>query len=429
MKYRIHYSCIVTLVLAFGGTVIPAAATAGPTLTLNQALESALGHNPTLGAAQQRAAAAHARPPQAATPPDPNFMVQFTQVPINSFDVDRGMTTYMVQQQIPFPGKLVYGYKAEKRAAEAADFRTEATGQEVVRRVTLAYLDVYRFQEEARIEHRTLAVYRTSKEAAETAYASEEGGLADPVRAAVDMGDIEARLALIEQDRLTALAVLESLMAAPLEPITKVAAPARPSTPAALPILVERAKAARPEIKEAGNLVRASDARVGLAKSHYGPDLTLRWGYDDRPNMQNAWTGRVMVSVPLWSLSKQRFGVRESKAMLKRSKAMNEETILATEADVRSTYARYSAASKRVQIYSGTVVPRARTLLNSSREGYQAGSGDFLNVVDSIRSLRRAELDLVRARIDHGRAYADLERAVGASPAKHALSEIEEETL
>ena len=391
------------------------------TITLDDVLSLATKNNPALQAALHEANAAHARPPQAATPPDPNFMVQFGQVPINTIDVSQGTTTYMVQQEIPFPSKLVYGYKAEKRTAFAKDSQHLAVSQEVVRRVKLAYLDIYLLQEESRIEHATLAAYRANKSAAETAYASDKGDLADPVRASVDMGDIEAHLATIEQQRLAAIATLSALISDSLDPSTKVAKPKSLPKTANLSTLVERAKEARPEISQAEHMIDASAANVGLAKSQYAPDLTLRWGYDDRPNMQNAWTGRVMVSVPLWSLSKQRFGVREAKAMEMRTKAMKEESVNRTTDDVKSAYAFLEAARKRRSVYGGKVVPRARTLRDAAREAYANGNGDFLGVVDSIRSWRSAELELVRARVDEHRAHAQLERAVGASPTEEAL--------
>jgi len=386
---------------------------AGDTLTMQEAIDVALGRNPGLEAARQKTTASFARPSQAATPPDPQFMVQFSQVPIDTIDVNQGMITYMVQQKIPFPSKLVYGYKAEKRAAEADSSMENVTSQELVRQVKITFLDVWKIQEEERIERRTLVAYRTSKGAAETAYASLGGTIADPVRASVDLGDVEAKLLLLEQDKIEVIARLSALMDKPLDPDLKVKAPDNMPRVSSVNTLLEKAKTSRPELTQTSRMTESRHARLSLAKSQYGPDLTLRWGYDDRPNQQNAWTGRVMLSVPLWSLSKQRFGVRESKAMLKRAESLEREMLLATEADVKSIYARYNAARKRRKIYSSRVVPRARQLYSSSREAYRSGKGDFLSVVDSIRSLNNAELMLIRSKVDTYKAIADLERAVG----------------
>lgn len=411
MKHRIA----LVLAIAAGPLLSLPRADAGEPLTMDAAIEAALAANPELAAAGHAHDAARARPPQAATPPDPMFMVDFDQVPISTADPARGMVTYMVEQGIPFPTKLAYGHRAEEHAAKAKLSSREATAQEVIRRVRRAYLDIWRMQEEARIERETLAILRQSKGSAESAYAALERPVADPVRASVDMGEVEGRLAIVEQERLEALANLSAITARPLDPSTRVSEPPPLPRIASLGELVAQARNARPEISEAESMTRSEEARVVVSKSQFAPDFTLRWGYMDMPgNMQNAWMGRVGISVPLWSLSKQRFGVRESKAMLARARSMKEAAALSAEEDVKSVYARLTAARKNASIYERAVIPRARTLLSSSQEAYRSGKGDFLSVVDSIRSLNNARLALVRARADAGKAYADLERAVGA---------------
>ena len=388
-------------------------------LTLDQAIEKGLSQNPSIAAAYYATQAAFARPSQAATPPDPEFMIQFTEVPINTADVSQGMTEYMVEQRIPFPSKLVYGYKAEKRRAEAFQSREAMTAQEIVRQIKHAYADAWRLQEEEKINKQTLSIYRQNKGVTETAYATLKGSVADPVRASVDLGEIEGQLALIEQEHIESVANLSSLISEALDQSMRVSQPQEPPPVASLNELLETAKAARPEISEAHKMIASESANLSKAKSEYGPDLTLRWGYVDMPgNLQNAWTGRIGVSVPLWSLSKQRFGVKESNAMLKRAESLKVEAEQSTEADVKSSYARLAAAKKVMRVYSGTVIPRARLLLSSSQEAYRSGKGDFLSVVDSIRSLNNAQLMLVRARADAVIAYSDLERAVGTNPAK-----------
>lgn len=387
---------------------------ASETLTMESAVESAFAANPDIQAAIHEFEAQRARAPQAATPPDPEFMIEFDQVPIDTADTERGMTQYMVEQMIPFPSKLVYGYKAEKRAAEAALSKHMSAAQEIRRQVKRSYWDLWRVSEELATDREALAIFRQSKSSSEEAYANLKGSAVDPVRAAVELGEIEARIAILDEERLSAIASLSALMARELDPNTKVAEPTRfPSVPK-LSELLGRAKSDRPEINESEKMVDSSRAKLSLAKSQYAPDFTLRWGYIDMPGgMQNAWMGRLGVTVPIWSLSKQRFGVRESNAMLSRARSMRESTLLSTESEIKIAYAKLMAAKKGADIYSGTVVPRSRLLLASTQEAYKNSKGDFLSVVDSIRSLTNARLMLARSKAEAGQAFADLERAVG----------------
>lgn len=388
-------------------------------LTLDQAIEKALEKNPTIAAAHYETEAADARPMQAASLSDPEFKFQMKEVPIDSIDIDQGMKEYMVEQKIPFPTKLVYGYKAEKNRANALKYKESAAAQEVLRQIKHAYTNVWSLQEKERINKQTLSIYRRNKNISETAYATLKRGMEDVVRASVDIGEIEGELSLIEQERIQSLADLSKFILESLGPEVELTQPAGPTNISNLEDLLEKAKLMRPEIAEAEKMVKSEESNLSRAKSEYGPDFTLGWGYTDMPgNQQNAWTGMVGISVPLWSLSKQYFGVKESKAAFKRAESLKIEAEEDTLADVRSSYAKLLAARKIVKLYSDAVVPRTRLLLSSSQEAYRSGKGDFLNVVDAIRSLYSAEMMLVQAKADVITAYFDLERAVGTSPSK-----------
>lgn len=403
---------IVTCALAFSN---PTFAEEGTTLTMDSAIRDALESNPEIVAAIREFEAKRSRAPQAATPPDPKFMLGFTEVPVTTLDTAQGMREYIVEQEIPFPPKLIFGHKAEIREAEAALTRHIATAQEIRRQVKHAYLDLFKIAEEAKIHREALSLYRTSKGSSEEAYATLKGTAADPVRASVELGGIEARLAALEGERLEAIATISRLVAHPIDPsLTPLPPPPLPPI-GKLDDLTQKAKTAKPEIEEQDKMIASLNARVALAKAQLGPDISLSGGFIQMPgNQQNAWTARAGISVPLWSFSKQRFAVRESKAWLARAHSMKETEILTAEQDVKMAYSRLVAAKRVIEIYDKAVIPRARLLLSSSREAYRSDKGDFLNVVDSIRGLVDARIALVVAKTDAAKAYADLERAVGA---------------
>lgn len=386
----------------------------GEILTMDAAVEAALSANPGIAAANAEYEAASARPPQAATPPDPEFMVDFIGVPSNTADVGQGTIQYMVEQKIPFPSKLVLGHRAEKKQAEAAKSWTVVTAREIARQTKYAYIDVWRLGEEERIDRETLSKYLTQKGSAETSYAQAKGNMEDPVRASVELADIEGQLAIVEQDRLIALANLSKLMARELDPSIRTQAPQISQSTSSLEYLTERAKERKPEIAQAGHQVEAEKVKRSLAREAYAPDFTFRFGFMDNPSgMPNAWYGRAGLSVPLWSLSKQRFGVREAEAMVERAEFIREGEILNTESDIKAAYARLLGAKKVIDVYENKVVPRARVLVSSSREAYASQKSAFLGVIESIRTLNSAELTLVRAKADAAKACADIERTVG----------------
>lgn len=393
------------------------AALCGEVLTMDAAVAAALAASPVVAAAGAEYDAARNRPPQVATPPDPEFMVDFIGVPVDTADVREGVVQYMVEQKVPFPSKLVLSHRAEKKRADAIRYGAIATTQEIVRRTKHAYIDLWRLSEEERINREAISTYLVAKGSAETAYASARGGMEDPVRASVELSDIEGQLAIVEQDKLVALAELSKFMARPLGSSIRTQAPEIPRSVANLEFLIEKAGEAKPEVVQAGHLIKAQKAMRSLAKAAYAPDFTFRFGYMDNPSGQaNAWYGRAGISVPLWSLFKQRHGVREAEAMFRRAQLVKEEEELSAISDVKMAYARLVGAKKVIDVYAGRLVPRARLLVSSSRQAYTSNKSDFLGVVEGIRSLSGAQLALVRAMADAAKAYADIERAVGDLP-------------
>lgn len=384
---------------------------------MDAAVAAALSANPEIAAVNAEYDAAKTRPPQAATPSDPEFMVDFIDVPTDTADVGKGTIQYMVEQKIPFPSKLVLGHKAEKKQADAMKSGAMVTAQEIKRQTEHAYIDLWRLGEEERINRETLSVYVMGRGSAETAYASAKGGMEDPIRASVELGDVEGQLALVEQDRLVALANLSKFMARSLDPSIKTEAPHIPPSIEKLETLIEKAKETRPEISRASSLIEAQKTKRTLAKFQYAPDLTFRFGYMDNPSgMPNGWYGRAGISVPLWSFSKQRYGVQEAEALFKHAQFIKEGATLSAESDIRMAYARLLGAKKVVDVYANKVVPRARVLVSSSRQAYSSEKSSFLGLVESVRSLNNAQLTLVRAKAEEAKAYADIERAVGALP-------------
>ncbi|MDO8644227.1 MAG: TolC family protein, partial [bacterium] len=333
--------------------------------TLDRAIESALANNPAYQGALFDEKAAGFRPSQAASLPDPLFMMETTGVPMDSIDVRQGNPIdYMVEQQIPFPSKLIYGYKAEAFEAKAQSSRKDATRDELVRQVTNTYVQLWVINKEKEISANTLQIYGEGKKSAERGYASAKGSVSDPVRASVDMGELEGRIALLEQEELKALARLSALMGNPVGPDIKTEDPPLPTLTKNLDELIQEALTSKPEINEAENEVLAERARLSLAKSQYAPDFSLRWGYMDMPaGQQNTWLGRVGFSLPFWFFSKQNPGVKESGAMVNKARSLKNEATLNTEAEVRSTLAQYNAANKIVEIYQNTVLPRVNLLV------------------------------------------------------------------
>jgi outer membrane protein TolC len=64
-------------------------------------------------------------------------------------------------------------------------------------------------------------------------------------------------------------------------------------------------------------------------------------------------------------------------------------------------------------VYQNGVLPQAEQSLEAARIGYQAGKVDFLNLIDSERTLLDLRLEYFGALVQFWQSVTQLERTVG----------------
>jgi outer membrane protein TolC len=81
-------------------------------------------------------------------------------------------------------------------------------------------------------------------------------------------------------------------------------------------------------------------------------------------------------------------------------------------ADLAVALARLDDASRRVDLYSGTLQPQAETALGSLQGAFQAGEAGLSDLLLVERDLLDIELARVDASVDYAIALAELERLI-----------------
>jgi outer membrane protein TolC len=115
------------------------------------------------------------------------------------------------------------------------------------------------------------------------------------------------------------------------------------------------------------------------------------------------------------------FGVRagqveEMRARLRAFEAAREETEGMVAAEVRSAAFEVSAAGRRVTLFRTEVVPLARKAVDAVRGAYEGNRAGYLDLLEAVRRLLQARLELADAARDLARARAGLLGAVGVRP-------------
>lgn len=390
--------------------------TAQDTLTLKDAINTALADNPEITAARRAYQAADARIWQAASLKDPMLEFEYDKIYADRSLSGDPMKTYAVSQEIPFPTKLYLRAKIAAKLAKISYENYKTKEISVLSQVKAAYSELFIIYKLIEVTRENKSVLEQFSSAATTRYSTAQGTQADALKAQIEVSKVDNELIMLEQRRLTAQARVNVLMNK--DPVSEIGSPA-PEGPTGftrpLEEFYEITKKNNPELKAYRWAIEKGKAAYDLSLNEFMPDFTVKFKQMvERGRLdEKHWAGMLGVTIPVWFFGKQAFGVKEMKAeleMLKAEYRAKENMVLF---DVRDSYARVQANKKVIELYETAFIPQAIEGVNAAQRGYESGKTDFLTLLDSQRMLIEFKLDRYRAILEFRVALADLERSVG----------------
>ena len=225
----------------------------------------------------------------------------------------------------------------------------------------------------------------------------------------------ELQQAIAQQEH--ALSVLVGRNPGPIERGRTLQDLVAPPVPAGLPSeLIAR----RPDILQSEQQLIAANALVGAARALYFPSLVLTgYGGSASSELDDLFSGPART----WSFVGQLLGPifaggaidsanRQAQARREQALAAYEQAIQSAFRDVDDALAAIQATRALVASLERRVTALQRAV-ELARERYDNGYADYLEVLDTERSLFSAELSLSTARGDGYRTLVDLYRALG----------------
>jgi len=393
-------------------------------LFLNSLVDEALKNNPQIQAAKQRYFAAQARVKLLRTLADPKFEFEYDKITADMDAVMRGKTapmrTFSISQEIPFPTKLLLRKQLAQKEADALQQEYKETENRVIKDLKTAYFQVSLNSKKIAVTKENLELLQQFIEIVNAKYSVNKAAQQDALRAQVEYSKLSNQLVLLQQEEKVSGYMLNFLVSRP--PEAEVVIPeVRDEIILELneEKIIQLAKASRPELKSFQDMVRKSEIDYALSKQEYLPDFMFKYKREENTKGgMGSWAGMVGVTVPLWFWEKQNSFVKEARANVNVAKAEYQATENMVLLEARSAYAKLEAAKSLVKIYETGVLPQAQAALETVRLGYQADKIDFLDLLDSQRTLREFQMEYFEALANLEIALADLERSVGADIGK-----------
>lgn len=380
----------------------------------------ALAKNPEITAARERFYAAQHRVLQASALPDPTFSYMLMGEMLET-RLGPQENLFEAEQMVPFPAKLWQKYKIASAEVKAAEAELAVTERDVILKVSETYYDLAAADTALRLLEEVRDSLRKFEAAAQSRYASGKGSQRDVAKAQVEVSGTLERLIMLKLVKDSTAARLNALLdRGPEFPAQTGVETPMPELFYSLEELIERGQHTRPELREAEAGVNRDRHAATLAKLEYVPDLSVGFQYSqigsgmttEPDDGRDAWMIPLKVNIPLWP-NRIIPMVLEAKRNLKASEAGWENQENLAEYEVKDAYYRFVAARQVVELYQNALLPETELAFRSDQAGYEAGSVDILNLIDSERSYLNAKISYIQAFAEALKGFAALERAVG----------------
>lgn len=325
----------------------------------------------------------------------------------------------------------LWGRVRNEVAASRADLLGAESGREAVRLTLASRVAQTYFQ--LRALDAQLETTRLTVASRENSYRLREKRFVGGVTSELDLRQAESELTSARAqipDILTAISSTEGALAelagtSPKELFASGAPrgksidaiPVPPAVPEALPSdLLNR----RPDIREAEEALRATQARVAAAQAAWFPKIGLTGAFggeslafDDLfKGPARAWSYAGSLTMPLFNSGLTAAQVDLASANERNAAANYRAVVIRAFADARNAIVAKQQALYRASAREQTVSALRRQVRLATLR-YDNGYSNYLEVLDAERALFSAELALAEARRAHLSSAVDLYRALG----------------
>jgi outer membrane protein TolC len=189
---------------------------------------------------------------------------------------------------------------------------------------------------------------------------------------------------------------------------------------------LQQAYGHRQDLRAAEAQIHAAQLTKSAARAERLPSLSLAADYGangmnpDQAHGTFAVTGTL--TVPIWRGGRTEGNIEQADAALSQRRAEAEDLRGKIEGDVRNAYLDLTAATNQVDVANQNLTVTKETL-DLTRQRFQAGVSDNVEVIQAQESVASAELDYINSVFAHNIAKLSLARAIGGTADNNTLSQ------
>ena len=408
-------------------------------LTLQEAIEVALSHHPSLLAARgnlqvQQALVGEVRSnyfPQLNLQTDYTratanastsvqssqalFQGRQTTAPSNT-SFNNYAATLTLQQRIFDFGKTIADVESAHETMQGSDLSAMASRQTVAVNVKVAYFGLLQARRLVQVQEETVRQNQEHLDQTRGFYQAGTRTRYDVTTAEVNLTNAQLNLINAQNAETVARVTLANTMGVPDRPIGELEdLLSFQRFEISEDQAIQEALSSRPDLMSLEAQRRAADATIRSARRSYFPVLSgqadYTWRGQDYPLVWN-WDVGLTLTIPLFSGYLTQSQVAAARANTLVADANKEVLRQSVILEIHQDFANLTEAEKRVQT-SEVVVRQAEENLEQANGRFQAGVGTTVEQTDAQVLLTNAKTTQVQALYDYRVAVAQLQKAMG----------------
>jgi outer membrane protein TolC len=171
-----------------------------------------------------------------------------------------------------------------------------------------------------------------------------------------------------------------------------------------------------PEFRLIDNMLEETRIQRNIAGLEKVPDITLTGGVKymaKEPMSYLSFTIGIDLPFMPWNARKINSMIEETNVMELQSLSMRKSALQYMKSELQNMLIMIRSVNQKIQYIRDIFIPQVRQTFNSSLASYSSGAGEFMNLLDSFRKMREADMMLIKEETDLLKQTGELEFLLG----------------
>ena len=403
--------------------------------SVDSLVNEAIANNPQLKSLQYRINASEYRSESINTLPPPNLSVEFSQVPINEYDIFNQSISNSIalSQMFPLGGKPSAMAEVENINTLIEGNNFDAYKINLIAQVKMSYFNLWLADRKIEIQKKNISLLSDLAKAIEVSFYINKISQADILTVQSEIASNETQLLILEKQREAEVYKLNKLLGRDLnskdvfalvdfkvdtlalsqDQLEILLADSNPSL-AKMNSMIEMNKAMItannkeliPDLMVQGMLMRMPRGMILTSQS----DLTM---LDPRTEVMYSLMFSINLPFAPWSIGKINYKEEELSADIKSIEQEKYDMQREMIAKLKEALVKYKTANQLTELYDKKVVPLYTNATESQIAAYQNGKTGITTLIDSYRMLLMQKMNYYMSKADVQMSLAEIEMMVG----------------